>query len=153
MIARFIKSIDSKRHIYACDTFTGQPYDDKYSTTTTREGELSDTSLSYVEDKLRRFGVTDFITLIQGSFEKTLHSELENKRFTLAFIDCDLYDSTRYVLDFLYSRMTIDGIAILHDYGRQEWGLSKAVNEYCRRNKLAVRLSPIPHIEFRSMER
>ena len=150
MMARFLKKIGSKRQIYACDTFEGHPYYDHFSSQKQRKGQYSDTSVSYVKDKFRRFRVEDKITIIKGLFEDTLLSKLGEKRFSLAFVDCDLYKSTKYALDFLYQKMEDGGRIVLHDYGSEGWGLTKAVNEWCQRNGFKINLYPIPHIKFTS---
>jgi len=146
MIARFFKRVGSKRHIYTCDTFTGHPYNDRFSTIKQRGKKFSDVSVPYVRDKFRRFGVADKITIIKGLFEDTLHKKLGEKRFSLAFIDCDLYDSTKYALNFLYPRIADKAMIVLHDYGSQGWGLTKAVDEYSQQKGLKINLHPIPHI-------
>lgn len=125
MIAHFLKSIGSKRHVYACDTFEGLPYDDKFSTIIQRKGQLSDTNISYVEDKFRRFSVADKIKIITGLFEDMLYEEIGRRRFTFAFTDCDLYEhKTRS--KFSYSKNDRKGIIALHDYGFVSWGLTRA---------------------------
>ena len=148
MIARFLKRIHSKKYIYACDTFEGHPYDDKFSTIIPRKGTFSDTSLSHVEDKFRRFGVADNIRIIKGLFEDTLYRELGGKKFSFAFIDCDLYDSTKYALNFLIPRMADKAIIALHDYGLDSWGMSVAIHEQCQKRGIKVNLYPIPHIKI-----
>ena len=150
MMARFLKKIGSKRQNYVCDTFEGHPYNDQISSQPPRKGEFSDTSVPYVKDKFRRFGVEDKITIIEGLFEDTLLSKLGEKRFSLALVDCDLYKSTKYALDFLHQRMEDGGRIVLHDYGRHWWGLTKATNEWCQRNGVKINLYPIPHIKFTS---
>lgn len=147
MVARLLKRIGSKKAIFACDTFEGHPYDDRYSNLMKRKGEFSDTNVNYVLSKFQRFSVEDKITIVKGLFEETLVSKLTDKRFSLAFVDCDLYDSTKYVLEFLHPRMNCGGRIVLHDYGHPDWGLTKAVDEWCEKNGLRVNLNPVPYIE------
>lgn len=148
MMARMLKRMDSKRRIFACDTFEGHPYEDKGSTTLNATGMFSDTSVPYLKKKLKQFDVLERITLVKGLFEKTLYSLLGSCRFSFAFVDCDLYDSTRFVLSFLAERMESGGVVAFHDYGWEAWGLSDAVHEWCRANAKIVRLHPVPHINF-----
>lgn len=147
MIAHFLKNIGSKKRIYTCDTFEGHPYDDKFGKD--RKGRFSDVNVSYVEDKFCRFGVADKIQIIKGMFEDVLCKRLSDKRFSLAFLDCDLYQSTKYSLSFLVPRMAYGAIIALHDYGNPEFGLTKAVSEQCQKNHLEVNLYPIPHIHMK----
>jgi hypothetical protein len=148
MIGRLLKRIGSKKRIFACDTFEGHPYDDKFTSSPPCKGEFSDTSTRYVLNKFRRFGVQDKITVIKGLFENTLLAKLGNERFSLAFIDCDLYDSTKYALNFLRMRMNNGARVVLHDYLDDRWGASKAINEWCQNNHFKVNLDPVPHIKF-----
>jgi len=147
MIARFLKSIGSKKRIYTCDTFEGHPYDDKFGKD--RKGRFSDVNISYVEDKFFRFGVADKIRIIKGIFEDVLYKKLGEKKFSFAFLDCDLYQSTKYALNFLIPRMANGAIIALHDYGNPHFGLTKAVHEQCQKSHLKVNLYPIPHIHMK----
>jgi len=148
MIGRLLKKIGSKKRIFACDTFEGHPYDDQFTSLPLRKGLFSDTSVGYVLSKFRRFGVEDKITVIKGLFENTLLNKLAGERFSLAFIDCDLYNSTKCALDFLRMRMSNGGRVVIHDYGDDRWGATKAINEWCQNNDVKVKLNPVPHIEF-----
>ena len=146
IIARFLKNIGSKKQIYACDTFKGHPYDDKFGKD--RRGRFSDANVSYVKNKFRRFGVADKIRIVKGMFANVLPKKLGNKRFSFAFLDCDLYQSTKYSLNFLIPRMTNGAIIALHDYGNPHHGISKAVREECQKRHLKVNFYPIPHIRI-----
>lgn len=151
MCARFIKRIGITKRIYTCDSFDGLPYDDKFTLQLKRKGKFSDTNLNYVRKKFKEFNVNDKIFIIKGNFEKTLIPKVGNKRFSLAFIDCDLYDSTRYALNFLYPRMEKKSIICFHDYDKLQggdfiWGIVKAIDDFCREKKKVVNIKPIPHI-------
>lgn len=147
MIAQLLKRIGSIKKIFACDTFEGHPYDDKYSNQPKRKNQFSNTSVKYVLNKFQRFDVDDKITIVKGLFEETLVSKLADKRFSFAFVDCDLYDSAKYVLEFLYPRLNGGGRIILHDYGDADWGLTEAVDEWCEKNGLRVNLNSVYYIE------
>ncbi len=149
--AYFLKKIKSSKVIYACDTFEGLPYDDKFSKYTNIKGAFSSTNIPYVLKKFKKFRVSDKIKIIKGCFEDTLEKRLSKKRFSLAFVDCDLYDSTKYVLDFLYPRMEDNGIICFHDfyatgYKFSVWGITKAVEEFLEKKHLDIQLNPIAHI-------
>lgn len=149
--AHFLKAINSSKIIYACDTFEGHPYEDKFSKSKNVTGAFSTTSIPHVLEKFQKYGVLDKIKIIKGSFEDTLESELSKKRFSLAFVDCDLYDSTKYVLNFLYPRIEGNGIICFHDFYPQGnkysvWGITKAVEEFLQKKHLKIQLNPIAHI-------
>ncbi|MFX0133203.1 MAG: TylF/MycF/NovP-related O-methyltransferase, partial [Candidatus Hodarchaeota archaeon] len=148
IMARYLKAINSDKKIYACDTFSGFPYIDKFSPHQSKT-QFSQSKISYIEKKLKKYDVSDKIILIKGTFENTLLSRLGGENFSLAFVDCDLYQSTKYSLNFLKTRMLKDGKIIFHDYDSyEEWGLTKAVNEWCRNNNIKLNLNPIPFILF-----
>jgi len=129
MLARLLKRVGSTKEIYACDTFEGFPYDDRYGILS--EGENADTSKQYVEQKFRRFEVSDKIHLVQGRFEDVLEAQLGDKSYSYAFIDCDLYQSTKHALNYVLPRMVDGGLIVFHDYHISNFGLMKAVHEIC----------------------
>lgn len=150
MMVYTLKSTGQKKRIFTCDTFSGHPYDDDFSLRIAGKGEFSDTSSQYVADKFKRFHVSDRITICPGLFEDTLMKKLADKRFSLAFIDCDLYSSTKYALEFLSPRMAANGRIVLHDYEDEFWGLTKAVDEWCAKEgkKVTYNSFGVPVIEF-----
>ena len=152
MMAHFLKQINSKRKIYGCDTFEGLPYEDKFSKQSSKNliGEFSH-SLDFVHAKIKKFNVDDKIILVKGLFEDTLYSELAEKQFSFVFIDCDLYDATKYSLDFVWPRLSKNGFIIFDNYGggarnleRGTWGETKAADEFCVEKKIKLHLYPEP---------
>ncbi len=150
MIAHFLKKIKSVKKVFACDAFIGLPYDDKFSTRAKNSvGMFSDTSAKLVLDKFRKFEVDDKIQLLEGLFEDTLNEKLTNSNFSIVLIDCDLYDATKYCLEFVYPRLNKNGLIILDDYQNlenPEWGETKAADEFCSSYGTKVILSPMSHI-------
>ena len=150
MIAHFLKKIKSVKKVFACDAFIGLPYDDKFSTRAKNSvGMFSDTSAKLVLDKFRKFEVDDKIQLLEGLFEDTLNEKLANNNFSIVLIDCDLYDATKYCLEFVYPRLNKNGLIILDDYQNlenPEWGETKAADEFCSSYGTKVILSPMSHI-------
>ena len=159
MMARFLKQINSKRKIYAYDTFEGFPYEDRFSTISkTFKGSVGGggaddlpESLESVQTKIKKFNVDDKIVLVKGPFEDTLYSELAEKQFSYVFVDCDLYDATKYSLDFVWLRLSKNGFIIFDEYEgrpldmkRSKWGETKAVNEFCDEKKIKIHLYPEP---------
>ncbi len=120
LIAHHLKATRSKKQIYACDTYEGHPYDDIESACYgLKRGMGSDSSVYHVEHKFRKFKILDRITIVKGKFEDTL---LDNSgtEFSLAFIDCDLYQSAKFCYSFLYPRIVPGGCIVVHDYEEQE---------------------------------
>jgi O-methyltransferase len=93
------------------------------------------------------------VSLIEGFFDETLTPALKEQRgfgtVAVAFIDCDLYASTRPVLDWLSSNL-IDGSILLFDdwytFGNDEsLGQQRAFAEFCAAHP---RFEPVPFNEF-----
>lgn len=148
-MAYLLEAVHSDKRIFACDTFRGHPYNDKFSTHPMgKKGVFSDTSVQYVRREFRRLGVISRITIVEGLFESVLEKQLGNERFSLAFVDCDLYKSALSALEFLSSRMAHKGRIVLHDYGDTSWGITKAVNEWCKREGMTISFDLVPYIEI-----
>lgn len=152
MLARFLKKISSKRRIFTCDAFIGLPADDKFSYTKDAKGKMSDTNSKLVLKKFQKFGVEDKITLIDGLFEKTLYEKLGEQKFSLVFMDCDLYESAKFCLEFIFPRLDEGGITMFDEYDQNfrdnpKWGETRAVDEFCLSNKIKINLFPVPHIK------
>lgn len=151
ILALFLKKINSTRRIYSCDTFSGLPYDDKFSRTKDAQGKFSDVKYDDVLQKIRKFGVNDKIQLIKGRFEKTLQRYLTQNEFSLVFVDCDLYDAVKYSLEFVYPRLNKGGIIAFDEYDIADrenplWGETKAVDEFCSHMGCKVKIRPVPYI-------
>jgi len=152
MMAHFLKKIISVKKIFACDAFIGLPYNDKFSKNVKNSiGMFSDTSAKLVLDNFKKFKVDDKIQLIEGLFEDTLNKKLGNNNFSIVFIDCDIYDATKYCLEFAYPRLNKGGLIILDEYEQNgtespEWGETKAADEFCSLHGLKIISLPMPHI-------
>jgi len=150
VMALFLKKLGSNKQVYTCDTFKGHPYDglSLIGNSRFRRGDFSDTSVHYVRRKCLKHGVDDNVIVVEGLFEETLYEKLGDKRFSFAFIDCDLYQSTKFGLNFLVTRMANKAIIAFHDYGHPRCLLAEAVHEACAKHDFKVKLHPIPHIQF-----
>jgi hypothetical protein len=63
-----------------------------------------------------------------------------------------LYDSTKFGLEFAYSRISNNGIIAFDEYesnvkGVPYHGETKAANEFCEKSNTTINLIPIPHIK------
>ena len=152
-MAKFLKTLHSTKKIYSCDTFTGIPYDDQYSTIKDAKGMYSDTSIESVQQTLKDFDADSNVELIKGKFEDTLENKLADKKFSFIFVDCDIYKSTVTGLNFGYPRLVSGGIIMFDDYDRKPdlWGQTKAVDDFCQKNQIKVhsdnsRYNQIPYI-------
>lgn len=79
-------------------------------------GDFSMTSRDLVEAKLKVLGLEN-VVLIEGPFQETMHTGLiPDARFATAFFDCDLYQSYRAALPFVWDRLVEGGVAFLDEY-------------------------------------
>ena len=151
MIARLLKKIKSSKKCYSCDTFTGLPYEDKFSHSKNVKGMFSKTSYEMVLEKLQKFQVNDKVILIKGLFEESIPKKFKNHKFSFIFYDGDLYDSLKNCIDFIFSRLEHGGIIAFDDYDKQhvsnpKWGVTKAIDDFCLSKNLKLILQPIVHI-------
>jgi O-methyltransferase len=130
IMATKLKSLGSKKTIYACDTFAGvvksnPAYDNYY-----KDGEHKDTSLAFVDNLLKtKFGL-DNVTLLQGIFPDDTQHLVSDKKFCFCHIDVDTYDSAVAVINWLWPRLSIGGAIVCSDFGfPMTQGITRAVNE------------------------
>lgn len=117
VLARKVQASRGARRFFACDTFSGLPYDEDASVATDRtckKGQIC-TPRQHVEEQLSQAGVLDCVTLIEGMFEDTL-TRLSDRQFAFAWVDADLYQSTLVAFEFLRDRMAPGSIIGFHDY-------------------------------------
>tara|TARA_R110001606_G_scaffold222171_1_gene370039 strand:- start:845 stop:1420 length:576 start_codon:yes stop_codon:yes gene_type:complete len=115
-LAKVLKSFDSPKKIYACDTYDGLPYDGREGIDDMlKKGECSSPFKEFWTNVCNA-GVQDYIIPIPGLVEETLLSKLSEKKFCFAFLDMDLYEPTSYVYKFLKNRISIGGVIGYHDY-------------------------------------
>lgn len=101
--------------LYACDTFSGLPYDDSIVTASMcKKGEINcgDKFLDILNIRKDRN-----IKCVVGLVEDTLPKSLGSATFCFAWVDMDLYQATSFAYRFLESRMAVGGIIGFHDYG------------------------------------
>jgi len=55
------------------------------------------------------------VRIHRGFFENTLPS-MEEKTYSMAYIDCDLYEPTLYCCEYFIERLDPHGVIFLHDY-------------------------------------
>jgi hypothetical protein len=83
----------------------------------------------------------DRVKVVPGWFNETLPNFSSELRFAVVSIDCDLYESTASVLDYLLGKQTYsDGCAVFFDdwycnRGSPEFGEQKAWAEYTTKHK------------------
>ena len=108
-------------------------------------GEFSFGRKEY-EHNLRRNKV-DFkrLKIVPGFFDKTLNALKTERVFSVVWIDCDLYESTIPVLEWLTDKLADGAVICFDDWftfsGRPDKGEQKATAEWLRRNP-GISLTP-----------
>ena len=128
-----------KPRMYGLDSFEGFPepapqdaQPDGRLHPDVHRGALADTSYEGLLRRIERLGWSDRITVLKGFFEQTL-PRLAHEKFSVAHLDCDLYDSYMVCLRFIYPRMLPGGLIVLDDYrlpANVYPGADRAVDEF-----------------------
>ena len=125
LLAELVRDERVQKDLYLFDTFTGLPEAselDKY-----KVGELGDTSLDAVRERLREY---PFVHLHPGLMPDTF-AGLEDQRISFALIDVDQRQSTSDCIRFVYPRVSRGGVIMIDDYGRPgTYGCRVAVDEF-----------------------
>ena len=133
--AKNVKLLGLKKKVYGFDSFEGYPDVSRVDTSGTRlnrRGELSDTSLESVRSYCERVGVGDVVELVKGFYPQSFEG-YQHLRFSQVWVNCDLYESYKFVLAFVYPRMVPLGFIVFDEYGDSRWpGATKAVVEFFR---------------------
>lgn len=113
-----------------------------------KEGEYKAAREEFINN-VTKWGVPENIRLVQGDATKTLKDELKMKRitsFSFAFIDIDLYATTKEILFLLAEIAKGEEIIYVHDIPAP--GIQAAIKEFvdsCQ-NKVFIRSKPTPYI-------
>lgn len=139
-------------HFYGFDSFAGLPETEGIDT----DGKFTAGMYAYprhlVEKHLRSKGVLDErTTLIEGFYDQTLTDPavLEKHDFkpvAVALIDCDLYSSTKDVLNFLASRLQ-EGTVLVFD----DWNCFDARDDRGQRKAMAELLAERPELSLEDL--
>jgi O-methyltransferase len=125
--AMFIHLFAPDRTFYLFDTFEGFP-DQKDEDDNRFKGEFLDTSEEYVRERFREM---PNVIVRKGIFPDTTLG-LENNRYCLVSLDCDLYQPILDGWQYFYPRMSPGGYVFLHDHNGLGYnaGPARATQEF-----------------------
>lgn len=128
IMATAMQSVNSKKTIFLCDTFSGLvkagEFDIRY-----KGGEHSDTSDQLVKDLLSSLHLKNF-SLLKGIFPEETGSAVATYTFSLCHIDVDVYQSAVDIIAWIYPKLSKGGALVFDDYGfRGCNGITYLVNE------------------------
>lgn len=128
IMAKYLRSRDAKKTIYACDTFDGFSPPELEREKQLGRAEVSERAFrspgqyEYVKEKLSNLGVDDQVVPIKGLFQDTFPHWL-GKWGTLSFVfvDCDLEDSMLFCARFLWPLLAPGGVMAFDDYTSKQF--------------------------------
>jgi len=101
--------------VYLCDTWEGVVKTGALDTYY-RDGKHDDTSLGIVEKLLADMRL-DRVECLQGIFPDDTGDKVADQAFRLCHIDVDVYRSAKDVLDWVWPRLSAQGMVVFDDYG------------------------------------
>jgi hypothetical protein len=112
LIARSLQALGSDKRLFMFDTFESFPDEsigvDRFWSRT------HDVDYTSVREKFLEF---DNVLLVKGDFTETLDGS-DLREVALAYVDCDSYRATRYLIDALLpTRISVGGLLVFEDYG------------------------------------
>lgn len=121
------------KNVVGYDSFKGfpEPTIKDLSNRNPKKGEWSGTSILDVHTSLKVSYIRNtLIALVDGFFDQTIQRWGDNK-IALLHLDCDLYESYKICLKYLYPKVVKGGVILFDDYNYSDWpGATKAVDEY-----------------------
>lgn len=105
---------------------------------------INSISKQQLEEVLVKKGINKHIELIEGDITKTIPKYVKDNpelKISLLNLDTDIYEPAVTVLEYLYPRITKNGILILDDYGTHP-GETKAIDEYFKNKQVEIKKFP-----------
>jgi predicted O-methyltransferase YrrM len=148
-MASLLKQTDQHRKIYACDTFAGMPAVNS-DIDMHHPGDFSDTSAPALIQRRDQLGLTDYLEVVVGKFEDSLPGFKVGKQFSLVHIDCDIYQSIRFVLAEIEPHLVAGAYVVFDDplHGSCLGALEACEEAYIQDRRLLAEQA-FPHLVFR----
>ena len=132
-----------EKELYLFDTFEGFSADEIEKEVIS--GDATDPLLTFtdtsVELVLEKMNYSNKVVIKKGLFPDTA-TDVEDT-FCFVSIDCDLYDSITYGLEYYYPRLEKGGYIFIHDYINKKYkGAKRAVQDYCDKNGISYTVNP-----------
>lgn len=122
--ARLICDIKGDVPLHLFDTFEGLPKGSEADGKVHQENWYA-CSVESVQEYLKQFPAVYFH---KGLFPASA-TEVPDQKYSFVHFDVDLYDSTRGCLEYFYSRMSVGGVMLSHDYSILA-GVRQAFDEF-----------------------
>jgi O-methyltransferase len=141
-IALCAASMSLNARLNSFDTFEGHAEVDIKTDADRAEihtpGAFNETDFAQVSNYLKDYSN---ISLYKGRFQDTC-SSVESEKFHFVHSDVDLYEPTRFILEFMATRLVSKGVIVVDDYGNSNCpGVIQAVEEFLKHNKNFIRIA------------
>lgn len=121
IMAKYLQKRNVDKTVYALDSFGG--YDKEELKKAREEGftvyddkSFTSTSFEYVSAKINSLNMNNKVIPIKGFFKNTLPSVVSDRKLCLAFLDCNMKDSTKYCAEMILPSLSKGGIIISDDF-------------------------------------
>ena len=128
----FLRDFYSKEKIFAFDTQKKKNYNKFLN-----QSKNKQLSFYQLKKKLIRKNMFSKVQLVKGDVLSTL-KKTKLKKLSYVLLDLDIYEPTKYVLNYIWPKMQKKGIILLDNYNVFD-GETKAVDEFTRSNKIKIR--------------
>ncbi len=144
--ASLAKLEGKNRQVYGFDSFEGFPTPSIFdkSHRASMKGEYGDANQNYVARVVRNANVGP-VHLVKGYVEDTAKDY--HGKISLLYIDLDLYEGYKSVLETMFDKVVPGGIIAFDEYDEPKWpGAKKAVDEFLATLPKKYELKKAPHI-------
>ena len=112
LMARYLEERKSDKRLFLFDAFESFPVE-----SIGVDHFWSETHEVDFEDIKKKFDRFDNVNLVKGDFTRTFEQS-DCRELALAFVDCDSYRGTKYLVDQIFGdHLSVGGIMIFEDYG------------------------------------
>jgi len=112
LTARYLEARKSPKTLFMFDAFESFPIESNGV-----DHFWSDTHKVNFEGIKQKFKRFNHVELVKGDFTETFNQSA-CKKLCLAFVDCDSYRGTKYLIDEIFEdRLVVGGLMIFEDYG------------------------------------
>ena len=143
LMAKLLDLRRSDKKLFLFDSFRGLPEPDRQVDASLRfqKGGWA-ASRQEVEVLLAQYNVLQRCVLVEGWFSQTLQILPDAQKFCFAYIDADLYGSTRDCLKLLWSHISQHAVVVFDDYHHPSGGVRKALDEWVRESGELIHVGP-----------
>jgi O-methyltransferase len=110
--AKIICEAKGDKAFHLCDTFEGLPEPQAADHLVQKKGRFA-CGLDSIQKYLAKF---DNLHYHVGYCPDSIRGVLDDEKFCLVHLDVDLYESTKYCLEYFWPRLLPGGVIISHDY-------------------------------------